>query len=104
MQTNALAEAQAQGRPTWPFEPLYQFLHRHLPVYRHKGGILDVEGLAVDLGIVKETVYKWLRSGILPSNRCRQLHNLITGEANAAALAVAGVTAPEMQELYDFCR
>lgn len=104
MQTNAIAEAQAQGRPTWPFEPLYQFLHKHLPAYRHRGGILDVERLADDMGIVKETVYKWLRSGALPANRVRQLHDLMGAGDNTALLVAGGLTNPEIQDLYEFCR
>lgn len=104
MQNNAIAEAQAQGRPTWPYEPLYQFLHLNLPAYRHPSGILNVEGLAGAMGIVDETIYKWLRSGNLPAKRVRQLHDVILGAINREALAEAGVQAPEIQELYDFCR
>lgn len=104
MQSNAIAEAQAQGRPTWPFEPLYQFLHRYLPGYRHPSGILDVDRLAGAMGIVDETIYKWFRSGALPGKRVRQLHDLIIEGENAELIASAGLSAPEIQSLYDFCR
>lgn len=103
MHATAISEAKAIGRPSWPFEPLYKFLHTNLPAYRHPSGILDVLMLAGAMEIVDETIYKWLRGGILPSKRVRQLHAVICAPANAAALASAGLALPEVQELYDFC-
>jgi hypothetical protein len=102
MTTAEITDAQLQGRPTWPYEPLYKFLHLHLPAFRHPSGILDVEAVAADLGIVSESIYKWFRSRKLPLRRAADVHRIIHGEDNAKLLAEQGVPLPDLQTLYAF--
>lgn len=100
---SAAEAARAQGRQTWPYEPLYQLLHTSMPSFRMASGILDVPALAVRLAVTPESIYKWFRSGKLPGGRARELHALMTAANNAALLTDAGLSAPELAELYAFC-
>lgn len=90
------------GRPTWPYEPLYKFLSEVLPAWRTPSGILDAVALASEVGVSKEAVYKWFRTGNLPARRARELHDLSQRESNVLALSEEGVEPPELSAFYDF--
>lgn len=90
------------GRPTWPYEPLYKFLTAALPDWRTPTGILDVVGLADEIGLSKEAIYKWFRTGNLPAKRCRELHEISQRESNLNILAAENTEPPELSAFYDF--
>lgn len=92
----------ASGRPTWPNEPLYQFCEQALPAWHTDTGILDIVRISAELGLSKEAVYKWFRTGNLPAKRARELHALSTRDSNLAALADSGTAPPELTAFYAF--
>lgn len=102
--TAAIEAARAQGRPTWPYEPLYTLLHGALPAFRLPSGILDVPTLADHLGVTSESIYRWFRSGELAAGRARELLTLIEREDNTRMLADEDRQAPTLPELYEFCK
>ena len=88
------------GRATWPFEPLYKFLHENLPAWRRADGTLDIPLMAEAIGITAEAVYKWLRKGEIPSGqRVRQLLELARREENLELLG----SPPQKDAFFDFC-
>lgn len=83
------------GRATWPFEPLYKFLHAALPDWHRPDGTLDIPLVADELGISAEAIYKWLRKGQLPNaTRARQLFEMSQRQRRESA--------PELGSFYEF--
>lgn len=101
-QPNAAIEAaRAQGRQTWPYEPLYQLLHTTLPAFHMTSGILDVPALATTLNCTAESIYKWFRAGKLPPVRVGAIHELMLRDDNVALLNDVGQAPPTLKQLLD---
>lgn len=88
----------------WTGSPLYRELSAAFPEYRtRQQNVLDVERIAVGIGMTEEGVYKWLRQGrILSPRGVQKLVELANQPENLAALERRGRTAPTKQDLARF--
>lgn len=57
---------------------------------------LSVEEIAAHLGVSKETIYRWLDSGKVPSHRVGRLWKFKASEVDA--WVIRGAAAPESQQ------
>lgn len=69
--------AKKKAAPRGRFEPmskLHILLAKAFPEHRTaKYDVLDIDWLAGKLGVTDEGVYTWLRQGVLPMKRARQI-------------------------------
>lgn len=92
-----------QGRDPWRDQPFYRFLFEIFPKHRSTRGLLDVARLAGEVGLTREGIYKWLRSGKVTPTNARTLHRLCNAPANVEALDELGFSPPALERFYEFC-
>jgi DNA-binding phage protein len=82
----------------WEFTPLHAFLVKMFPDYVYKlDGQLAVPELANDVGMSREGMYKYLRTGTLTKSGATKLHNLAVKLAEKQ-----GVQPPAKSEFAQF--
>lgn len=96
--------SEVPGRPTWSFGPLYDFVWKCLPTYRTSRNIVDVPELADAMGLSKEAIYKWFRSGNLTAPNARKLQELSSESRNLELLKQSDIQPPAITDFYEFVK
>ena len=87
--------------PTWKENALYKKLCDILPDYRTPFNRFDVERLAEDANLTRESVYKWLRNGKLPFDKASLIVTIAAKDKNVAALANLKRPVPTLHDFID---
>lgn len=84
------------------FGPLYPFLCEIFPAHRTVLGKLDVPGLAKDMNLSHEAVYKWLRkpagSRVITPQNAERILELALSDQNVDRLVAAGTQRPTIRD------
>lgn len=75
-----------QRRARGELGELYKVLEKAFPLHLDKYGYLDLQFLAAELGIRKQSIYKWLGNDRVPAKRVNSLVALSKGKLSIKTL------------------
>lgn len=79
----------------WGERSLYMFLMDNLPSYRTVFNVLDIQRIAVELGMTYQGVYRWMKAPRLRPENAEMLLKLCITEADLAGKDPPSITSFE---------